>query len=273
MNIFQILLIQPLTNGLVLFYKILGENMGLSIVFFSIFLRIITNPLTKPYMESMKKLKDFEPQLNKLKEKYKNDKKKLVEAQTEFYKQNGINPGGGCLPYLLQIVILIALFNVFNKVFGGGDIASKLNELLYQSLKLKEGHIVATNFLYLDITKPDIFRIPGIPVSLPGPMLILAAIFQFISAKITQTHIEKKKIEKKQEEDMQATMQQSMIYTFPLFTILFGMKFPSGLAIYWLLFSVLQTIQQYKTSGWGGLTPFISKLGLLKSASSKDKKQ
>lgn len=269
----QTILIQPLTNGLILFYKILGENMGLAIIAFAIFLRLATNPLTKPYMESMKKLKDFEPQLNKLKEKYKNDKKKLLEAQTEFYKQNGINPGGGCLPYIFQIIILIALFTVFNKVLSGGDITSRLNELLYAPLKLTNGHIVATKFLYMDITKPDVFKIPGISFKFPGPILILAALFQFISAKITQTHVVKEKSKKPQENDMQVTMQQSMIYTFPLFTLLFGMSFPSGLAIYWLLFSVIQAIQQYKTSGWGGLTPFISKLGLLEFPSKKSKKQ
>jgi len=272
MNIFQVLLIQPLTNGLILFYEILGGNMGLSIIFFAIFLRVVTNPLTKPYMESMKKLKEYEPQLSKLKEKYKDDKKKLLEAQTEFYKQNGINPGGGCLPYLLQIVILIALFNVFNKVLSGGDIAAKLNELLYEPLKLEAGHVVATKFLYMDITKPDVFTIPGIAFKFPGPVLILAAIFQFVSAKITQSVPTQNKKNKTQEEDMQATMQQSMIYTFPLFTLVFGLNFPSGLAIYWLLFSVIQAIQQYKTTGWGGLTPFISKLGLLKLPSKDNKK-
>ena len=269
----QTILIQPLTNGLILFYKLLGENMGLAIIAFAIFLRLATNPLTKPYMESMKKLKDFEPQLNKLKEKYKNDKKKLLEAQTEFYKQNGINPGGGCLPYIFQIIILIALFTVFNKVLSGGDITSRLNELLYTPLKLTNGHVVVTKFLYMDITKPEeVFKIPGTSTNLPGPVLILAAIFQFISAKITQTHVEKDKKKKGQEDNMQATMQQSMIYTFPLFTLIFGLKFSSGLAIYWLIFSVIQAIQQYRTSGWGGLTPFISKLGLAKSPSSKDKK-
>lgn len=272
-TISQTILIKPLTNGLILFYKVLGENMGLAIIAFAIFLKLVTNPLTKPYMESMKKLKDFEPQLNKLKEKHKNDKKKLLEAQTEFYKQNGINPGGGCLPYIFQIVILIALFTVFNKVLSGGDITPRLNELLYQPLKLAEGHVVATKFLYMDITKPDVFRIPGIPFNLPGPILILAALFQFISAKITQTHVVKEKTSKNKEDDMQATMQQSMIYTFPLFTLLFGMSFPSGLSIYWLLFSVIQAIQQYETSGWGGLTPFISKLGLAGFPSNKEKKQ
>ena len=118
MNIFNVVLIEPLANGLILFYKLLGGNMGLAIIGFSFALRFLLNPLTKPYMQSMKRMKDFEPQLAKLKERHKDDKKKLMEAQTEFYKQKGINPGAGCLPYLLQIVILIALFNVFTRVLS-----------------------------------------------------------------------------------------------------------------------------------------------------------
>lgn len=265
---FQTILIQPLANGLILFYKLVGNNMGLSIIAFAVFLRILTTPLTKPYLQSMKKLKEYEPQLSKLKGKYKNDKKKLLEAQTEFYKQKGINPGAGCLPYLLQIVILIALFNVFTRVLSGGDIAVKLNELLYAPLKFPAGQTIDTNFLYLDITKPDVFKIPGLPFPIPGPVLFLAAIFQFISAKIMQPYDKRKKKKKGNEEDMQTAMQQSMVYTFPLFTLIFGLNFPSGLALYWLLFSMIQAWQQYKASGWGGLTPWILKTGLLKSSSS-----
>ena len=271
MNIFNTLLIQPLTNGLILFYKLLGQNMGLAIIGFSFLLRLLLNPLTKPYMESMRKMKEFEPQLARLKIKYKGDQKKFLEAQTEFYRQKGINPGGGCLPYLLQIVILIALFNVFTRVLvqHNGDTIGKLNELLYSPLRFPEGTLINTKFLYLDITQPDAFKIAGIPFRIPGPFLILAALLQFISAKMMAPSIQaKKKIVKKTEgraDDMQTAMQQSMTYTFPLFTLLFGLNFPSGLALYWLLFSFWQTWQQYKTSGWGGLSPWISKLGLLKS--------
>ncbi|MEK7112283.1 MAG: hypothetical protein AAB875_03050, partial [Patescibacteria group bacterium] len=57
--------------------------------------------------------------------------------------------------------------------------------------------------------------------------------------------------------------------TFPLFTLIFGLKFPSGLALYWFLFSLFQAYQQYKTSGWGGLTPLVSKISLLKSETGK----
>ena len=75
MNIFTTLLVQPLTNGLILFYKLLGQNMGLAIIGFSLFLRFATNPLTKPYMASMKKIKEVEPLIKKLKLKYKNDQR------------------------------------------------------------------------------------------------------------------------------------------------------------------------------------------------------
>jgi len=103
--------------------------------------------------------------------------------------------------------------------------------------------------------------------------LILAALFQFLAAKMMTPYQKlEAKIAKKtpgSTDDMQVTMQKSMSLTFPLFTLIFGLSFPSGLALYWLLFSFWQLWQQYKTSGWGGLTPLVLKLGLLKSIPEK----
>lgn len=269
MNIFQILLTQPLTNGLILFYNLLWQNMGLAIIAFSLFLRFALNPLTAPYMNSMKKIKEIEPLVNKLKKKYANDQKGLMAAQTELYKQKGINPSAGCLPYILQIVILFALFGVFNQVLStSSDALVKLNELLYEPLKFSADKVINPSFLYLDIRKPDTFNISGVPFPIPGPLLILSGILQFLSAKMTQPFVKKEekiaKGTKSEADDMAVAMQSSMIYTFPLMTIVFGVNFASGLALYWLLFSIFQIVQQYRSSGWGGLTPFIKKLGLLK---------
>ena len=270
MNIFTTLLIQPLANGLIVAYKLLGENMGLAILGFGLFLRVVLNPLTKPYMQSMKKMKDFAPQLEKLKRKHKGDKMKLAQAQSEFYKQKGINPGAGCLPYLLQIVVLIAFFNVFSRVLtSDGDIVARFNELLYEPLKFGAQEIINTRFLYLDVTKPDIIRLSFLPIPLPGPILLMAAVVQFLSAKIMAPYVkEREKAAEKTKEksdDIQAAMQKSMIYTFPLMTLVIGVRFASGLALYWLLFSVYQAFQQYNSQGWGGLTPWIEKIGLLQS--------
>ena len=131
MNIFTVLLTQPLANGLILFYKILGENLGIAIIVFSLFLRILMLPLTNPYMESMKKMKKYSKELEKLKEKHKGDRTKLMQSQADFYKQHGINPSAGCLPYILQIVVLLALFRLFTVVLSAnGDTITKINGLL-----------------------------------------------------------------------------------------------------------------------------------------------
>jgi len=269
MNIFTVLLTQPLTNGLALSYRLLGGNMGLAIIGFSLFLRAALNPLTKPYMNSMAKMKEFTPELNKIKAKHKNDKTKLMQAQAEFYKQKGINPGAGCLPYLLQIIVLIALFNVFTRVLASnGELVIKFNSLLYEPLKFPLGTQINTHFLYLDVTKPDILRLSILPFAIPGPLVIMAAVIQLISAKITMPYVKaEKKIAKATPEagdDFQVAMQSSMIYTFPLMTLFIGMQFPSGLALYWLIFSLSQAYTQYRSSGWGGATPWLKKVGLLK---------
>lgn len=267
---FVTLFVQPLANGLVAFYRILGSNMGLAIIGFSIFLRVILSPLTKPYMQSMKKMRDLAPALAKIKKKHKGDRLKLAQAQSELYKQKGVSPGAGCLPYILQIVVLIAFFNVFTRVLvADTDIVIKFNELLYQPLKFGATEQINIKFLYLDVTKPDVFNFDNLPFGLPGPVLLLAALVQVVSAKITAPFVEvEESIAKKTKEssdDFQVAMQKSMILTFPLMTIIFGMRFPSGLAIYWLMFSLFQAMQQYRSTGWGGLTPWIRRLGLLKS--------
>lgn len=265
MDIFKILLVQPLTNGLFLFYNFLGQNLGVAILAFSIFLIFALRPLTKPYLESMKRIKALEPQMTKLKAKYGKDKVKMSQAQAELYKQNKINPTAGCLPYILQFAILIALFNVFTTALStDGSATAKVNDLLYPALKFSEGHVLNTHFLYFDVSHPDTFKIPGIPFALPGLFLILATIAQFISAKITAPYIAAETVvakkTKSDTDDMQVAMQQSMTYMLPLMTLIFGLGFPSGLALYWLVFSIVSVWQQVGMSGWGSLAPAVKKL-------------
>jgi YidC/Oxa1 family membrane protein insertase len=274
-NIFTVILTQPLTNGLVLFYRYLGQNLGIAILLFSLALIFLLRPLTKPYLQSMKKMRDMEPQLAKLRKKFGKDKMKMSQAQAELYKQNKINPAAGCIPYLLQFLVLIALFQVFTAALSGPNIASgKLNQLLYQPLKFPQGQTINTNFLYMDLSQPDTLNrlITGIPNFIPGIFLILATFAQFLSVKITTPFISaEEKMAKKTKtgtDDMQVAMQSSMTYTLPLMTLIFGLRFPSGLALYWLVFSVVNVWQQVSMSGWGSLTPSVN---LLKSKLARNK--
>lgn len=255
-----------LINGLILFYKYLGQNLGIAVILFSLFLIFILRPLTKPYMESMKKIRAMEPQLAKLRKKFGSDKPKLSQAQAELYKQNKINPTAGCLPYILQFIVLIALFGVFTKVFANGESVQNINDQLLPFLKFSQNETINTKFLYMDIGKPDAFYIPGIKFGLPGLFLILATIAQFLSVKITSPYIKKEeqiaKKTKNEMDDTQVMMQKSMTYMMPAMTLIFGLKLPSGLALYWLVYSLVTVWQQVSMSGWGSLTPAV---GLLKS--------
>ena len=223
-------------------------------------------------MQSMKKIRELEPQLAKLRKKFGKDKLKMSQAQAELYKQNKINPTAGCLPYILQFVVLIALFNVFNTALArSGDVTGNLNKRLYPPLQFSQGQTINTKFLYMDINQPDKLNklIPGLPDIIPGIFVVLAALAQFLSVKIMAPYLsEEQKIANKtksETDDMQVAMQSSMTYMLPLMTLWFGLQFQSGLALYWLVFSVVNVWQQVGMSGWGSLTPFIKRLGLVKS--------
>ncbi len=199
------------------------------------------------------------------------------KAQAELYKQKGINPGSGCIFQILQLVILIAFYQVFaSSLSNNVDSIAKLNAHLYPSLRIESQATLNTNFLYLNISKPDLFNVPGLAFGLPGVFLILATVSQFLSIKITAPFVEAEKkvvkATKSETDDMQLAMSSSMMYTVPLMTLYFGYKFPSGLALYWLVFSLGTVWQQVSSNGWGSLTPFLRRYGLLQSEPSNGKK-
>jgi YidC/Oxa1 family membrane protein insertase len=276
-SIFNVILNQPLANGLILFYNIFGHNLGVATIVFSAFLFLVTRPLSKPQMDSMKKIKEVQPLVDKLKKKYGSDKMAFSKAQAELYKQKRINPGAGCIFQILQLVILICFYQVFaSSLSNSADSIAKLNSLLYPPLKIAQEATLNTNFLYLNISKPDLINVSGLAFGLPGVFLILATISQFLSIKITAPYVEAEnklvKTTKNSTDDMQLAMSSSMMYTVPLMTLYFGYRFPSGLALYWLVFSIGTVWQQVTSNGWGSLTPFIRRLGLLQSVPSYGKK-
>ena len=177
---------------------------------------------------------------DRLKSKHK-DKAALQKAQLELYKKHGINPAAGCLPNILQLIILIALYQVF------------MNSLKGDSTSFN------TSFLWLNLTTSDPLYI------LP----ILAGLSQLVLSLMLSPAIEHhpEKTAKKTEDvqDMAETMQQQMLFMMPIMTGIIALKFPSGLALYWVATTVFSVIQQYFVSGWGGLALSIKKaLALVK---------
>lgn len=256
MNIWFTLLYQPLVNALMFFTQFLGGNLGLAIILMTVIIRGAMIPLTAPSLKAAQKMKDLAPEMEKLKKKYKHDKTALAKAQMELYKKHGANPASGCLPQIIQIVILIALFQAFSQALhSNGETLSKLNAVLYPSLQLTSIDQLKTHFLYLDLTKPDLIQLPfkiGFDKfsldKLPGIFLLGSALTQFLSSKAMMPTVKKEeKLAKKTKEksdDMAAAMQEQMLYLMPAMTLFIGFTFPSGLVLYWLTFSLFMLIQQ-----------------------------
>ena len=245
MNLWYLLLYQPLVNALIGFYQLFG-NLGWAIIGLTFSLRLLLLPLTWPALRAAQKMRQLAPKLEKLRKKYKNDRQKLAQAQIELYRSVGINPLAGFLPQIIQILILIALFQAFRHVLAGNGAIDKLNQVLYSILKLDPAAKLNLRFFYLDLTRPDLIKIGG--RNWPGLFLFASAGAQFLSAKLmmASSKVQQKLARKtpQKSDDFAAMMQTQSLYLFPLMTIFIGLSFPSGLVLYWLTFSLFNLIQQ-----------------------------
>ena len=175
-------------------------NFGVSIIIVTILIKIMLLPLTLKQDKSMKEMKKLQPELEKLKEKYANDKQMLNIKTMELYKEHKVNPLGGCLPLLLQLPILFALFGVLRNGIIPKD----------------------SSFLWLKLSVPDPFYV------LP----VLNGAVSFFQQKLMGSA------------DSNPQM-KNMMYIFPIMMIMFSVKMPSGLQLYWLTSSILAVVQQY----------------------------
>jgi len=223
---------KPIFNSLV-FLELYTGNLGISIILLTLILKTILVPLSIPQLRLSLKKGDMDEDLKKLKEKHK-DKSELAKAQMDLYKKHGVSPAGGCLPSIVFMIILLALFNVFRGLFDGTIDPS----FYYSSIILRENPI-NHYFLYLDLFKKDPYYI------LP----VLTGIAQFFASKYMMPKVKAaEKIAKKTEsgvDDIATQMQSQMLYMFPIMTVFFTINFPSGLALYWFVSSLYTILQNW----------------------------
>jgi YidC/Oxa1 family membrane protein insertase len=251
--IWNTILVNPIMNVLVGFYQLTG-NLGISIVLLTVLIRALLIPVILPSMKTMKKQRDLQPEIDKLKKKYKHDKKKQAEMQMELFKKHGLNPASGCLTQISMLVVLIALYGVIRK-FSGELTVVDLNTLIYfDALKFSSTEIIDTTFLYMDLAKPDPYYI----------LAILAGGFQFLSSKMLQPFTDTgEKAAKKtpdKSDDIAYNMQRQMLYMMPAMTVIISLKLPAGAVLYIFITTLFSLVQQYFVSGLGGLKSWTDKL-------------
>ncbi len=195
------------------FYKII-PNYGVSILFLTLLVKLMLFPLTRKSQTSMFKMQALQPEIEKLKVKFKGDKQKVAKAQMELFKKHGANPLGGCLPMVLQMPVFFALFRTLQLSF----------EMRQAPFTLWIG----------DLSVPD--TLLTLPFTLPvfGDMLNVLP-FIMTGASFIQTKLNPKT----PSADPQARMQQKMMQYMPLMFCFILYKMPSGLTLYWTTSTIL----------------------------------
>ncbi len=207
-----------------------GGNLGVTIILFTIFIKLLLAPLTFKSIKSSKAMQDVAPIIKDLQKKYKDDKQAFAQEQMRVYQEYGINPLAGCLPVLIQLPVFLVVYQAMRVV----------------SQDQAGGHA----FLWVkDLTKlessADHFRI----------LVFLAFIFQVI-----QTRMSLPNAAKRAQQDQQTKLQSTLISVSTCLVLVFGWNFLSAMVLYWAVQAVFSAFQQYFITGWGSLSdifPFL----------------
>lgn len=230
MNIFRTVLFQPIFNLLIFLYNTIpGADIGFSIIALTVIIKLILWPLMSSSLKSQKAMQELQPKLDALKVQYKDDKEGLAKAMMELYKEEKVNPLASCLPILIQLPILIALYRVLYNGFNG----SVLNQL-YPFIH-NPGNINTVFIGLVDLAKPNLW------------MAVISGVLQFFQTRMLMQRQPPKQVkgtEGAKDESMLASMNKSMMYFMPVMTVLIGMKLPGGLTLYWVTVNVFSILQQ-----------------------------
>ena len=263
MNIFEILIQQPILNVLVAIYQGLillhvPYALGFAIIGLTIFIRFLLYPLTASQMKMQKKMQEMAPHLSKLKEKHKGDAKGQQAATMALYKEHGVNPAAGCLPALVQLPIFFGLYGVLQKTVAVKSV-NEINKLLYTDA-LKIQNLWDINFFGLPLGKKpsELIASVGIAIIL---VPIVTGLLQFIQSKMMAVPTTgSKPVVKNDKPDFASTFQSQTLYLLPVMIGFFSWGFPIGLSLYWNTFTLFGIIQQYRVSGWGSMTSLLARL-------------
>ncbi len=292
----------PLFNLLIGLYELPVVDFALAIILFTVIIRFALAPLFVRQIRSQREMQRMQPLVREIQRKHKGNRQKITEETMALYKEHGVNQFGGCLPVLLQLPLLFALYQALirasNVVTLTAEQASSaafaelqrnlpgitpiagqpdkfnapisgpcnlpaynisefshflpLNCQLIDPIKLSEPVQTTIPWLFgLNLAAVDsIFAviIPGTAFAISA-LAMIAAVLQFVQVKMTSP--------RPNPDDPTSATTSTMIYLFPLMTIFWGGLFPSGLILYWVVYTAFLVVQQYTIMGWGNLFPIF----------------
>lgn len=214
----------PLLNLLVWGYNSLpGHDIGVVIIVITVLVRLLLAPTMHKQIKSQHAMTRLQPKLDELKEKHKDNKEAHAKAMMDLYKEHKVNPFSSCLPLLIQLPILIALYQVFQTALNGNLTG------LYHSV-YNPGSINPYFLGLINLAKPSYV------------FAVLAGVLQFWQARMmlgTQT--------KKPTDATARAIQMQTTYLLPIFSTVIAATLPAGLPLYWIVTTLFAIGQQYYT--------------------------
>ncbi|MDO9509719.1 MAG: YidC/Oxa1 family membrane protein insertase [Candidatus Magasanikbacteria bacterium] len=228
-TLFHTILYQPILNIFVFIYNIIpGHDIGVTILIITILVRALVYPLMSSSIKSQKSVQDLQPKLKELKEKYKDDKQKQAAATMQLYKENKVNPFASCLPLIVQLPILIALYMVMRAGLMSDNLGSDVYSFIFNPGKLNN-----ISFWIFDMAKANIV------------LAVFAGAAQYFQTKAMLVKQPPKDAgEGAKDEQMMAVMNKQMLYFMPVMTVFIGATLPAGLTLYWFFSTLLTWAQQ-----------------------------
>jgi len=219
---FQAIFLRPIFNLLVVVYNALPQpDLGIAVILLVVLLRVILWPLFQKAAQSQIMFAKIQPDVERIQKKYKEDRQEQTKQLLALYREHKFNPFSGMLVILVQIPLIIALYQVFLRGIG-----NDFSSLLYASVK-NPGMLNAQFFGLIDLTKPFF------------PLVVVAALAQFWQSK---TLPQPKSQDPK---SFQAMFSRQMVYMGPILTVAIFSRFPAVVPLYWGVTSVVSVGQQY----------------------------
>lgn len=238
------------TNILLIIYHYLGGNFGVAIILFTVLSRVVLYPLMTNQIKGSQAMQEFQnsKEWQEIQKKYKDDKEKLAQEQMRIYKEKGINPFASCLPMVIQLPIMFALYQSVVRALAASPLQLLiLQKAVYPILGLPDIIPINSKFLWMNLGQPErvyMFGV-GIPV-----LAIVAAVTTYIQTKVTTPP-------PANPTDQSAMMTKTMGLYMPLFMGWITYTLASGLAVYIIVANLLG-IAQYAMMGkvnWKALLP------------------
>lgn len=244
-------------NSLLWIYNVVGQNFGVAIILFTILIKVITWPLNGAQLKSTKAMQDLQNDKDwqAIQKKYAKDKEKLAQEQMRVYKEKGINPFSSCLPTLIQLPVIFALYQSITRSLATTPLALlQLTRSIGSFLDVSALIPLNSKFLWMNLGLPEGVLIPGLDISfLPNgipTLAIIVAITTYIQTKLTTPP-------NTNPNDQSAAMSGMMSIYMPLMLGWFALTFASGLAVYFVVSNLLGIVQ-YAMMGranWRNLLP------------------